>query len=159
MALTERVWQPTQMDMLALFGATVRRLRLKAGYSQESFADLVDMHRNYIGTVERGETNVSLESITRIAQGLRIPLSALFAEMENPGSTDGSRDASRPASSSSLSRYARVAHLQPAISRVFEAQSAIEEIVQHLQSLNSSDEATNSMEKPDTEKRKRKNRK
>jgi transcriptional regulator with XRE-family HTH domain len=63
-------------------GQAVRRLRTDAGYSQESFADACEVHRTYIGSVERGETNISLDNIERIAKTLKIPVSRLFAEAE-----------------------------------------------------------------------------
>lgn len=63
-------------------GRTVRRLRADAGYSQESFADACKVHRTYMGSVERGETNISLDKLETIARALEIPLSRLFAEVE-----------------------------------------------------------------------------
>src|SRR2546426_8186179 len=42
-----------------------RRLRRDAGYSQESFADKCGVHRTYMGSVERGETNISLDNLER----------------------------------------------------------------------------------------------
>lgn len=50
-------------------GRTIRRLRTEAEYSQESFADAVGVHRTYMGAVERGEVNVSLDNIERIGPG------------------------------------------------------------------------------------------
>ncbi len=64
------------------FGRAVRRLRLAGGFSQESFADAIGVHRTFMGAVERGETNISLDNVARIAKGLRISLSVLFAEVE-----------------------------------------------------------------------------
>jgi transcriptional regulator with XRE-family HTH domain len=63
-------------------GRAVRRLRTDAGYSQESFADACHLHRTYIGSVERGEVNISVDNLERIAHTLRIPVSRLFAEAE-----------------------------------------------------------------------------
>ncbi|HEX9483081.1 MAG TPA: helix-turn-helix transcriptional regulator [Gemmatimonadaceae bacterium] len=63
-------------------GLAVRRLRSAAGYSQESFADACQLHRTYIGSVERAETNISLDNIERIARVLKLPVSRLFAEAE-----------------------------------------------------------------------------
>jgi len=63
-------------------GKSVRRLRTDAGFSQEGFADKVGVHRTYMGAVERGEVNISLDNLTRIAKALRMPLSALFALAE-----------------------------------------------------------------------------
>jgi transcriptional regulator with XRE-family HTH domain len=63
-------------------GKAVRRLRLEKGYSQESFADAVSVHRTYMGSVERGEVNISLDNIDRIAKALKLSVSALLVEAE-----------------------------------------------------------------------------
>ncbi len=60
----------------------IRRLRKDAGYSQESFADRCGVHRTYMGSVERGETNISLDNIERIARALRLTPAQLLAEAE-----------------------------------------------------------------------------
>jgi len=60
------------------FGAAVRKLRNKKGLSQEAFADLCGLHRTYIGAVERGERNVSLENIEKIAKALGVNITALL---------------------------------------------------------------------------------
>lgn len=70
---------PTLREKL---GRTVRRLRTEAGYSQERFADACRLHRTYIGSIERGETNISLDNIELIARTLKLPVSRLFAEAE-----------------------------------------------------------------------------
>ena len=67
------------------FGRAVRRLRTGAGFSQESFADAIGVHRTFMGSVERGETNISLDNIARIAKGLRVTLAELFTETEKDG--------------------------------------------------------------------------
>jgi transcriptional regulator with XRE-family HTH domain len=64
------------------FGRTVRALRSKAGYSQESFADAIGVHRTAMGKVERGETNPQLDTIALIASGLNLSLSELFEALE-----------------------------------------------------------------------------
>lgn len=63
-------------------GRVIRRLRLADGYSQESFADAIGVHRNYMGTVERGETNITLDSLEKIARGLGVSVIALMREAE-----------------------------------------------------------------------------
>ena len=63
-------------------GRAVRRLRKAAGYSQEGFADLVGVHRTYMGAVERGEVNISLRNIEKIAGSLEITASKLLLEAE-----------------------------------------------------------------------------
>ena len=59
-------------------GKKVRDLRTAKGYSQESFAHDCDLHRTYIGCIERGEKNVTINNITKIAKVLKINLSSLF---------------------------------------------------------------------------------
>ena len=63
------------------FGKAVRKRRHKLGVSQEEFADMCGLDRTYIGGIERGERNVSLMNIERIAKALRISLSELFREV------------------------------------------------------------------------------
>lgn len=61
-------------------GRAVRRLRKQAGYSQEAFADRCKLHRTYMGSVERGETNISLDNIERIAKALGLTAGELLTE-------------------------------------------------------------------------------
>jgi len=63
-------------------GRAVQRRRRAAGCSQEAFADRVHMHRTYIGAVERGEKNLSLVNLERIAVALGMRPSELLAEAE-----------------------------------------------------------------------------
>lgn len=63
------------------FGSRIRKLRKDRGYSQEDFAHECELHRTYMGGVERGERNISLENIYKIAKALDIQLSELFAEL------------------------------------------------------------------------------
>ena len=63
-------------------GRAIRRLRRAAGYSQESFADKCKVHRTYIGSVERGETNISLDNLERIARALNLTAGQLLVEAE-----------------------------------------------------------------------------
>ena len=59
-------------DPRKLFGNRVRELRLQRKLSQEKLAELADLHRNYVGGVERGERNVSLVNIVKLARGLEV---------------------------------------------------------------------------------------
>lgn len=70
------------MNLKARFGKTVRRLREQAGYSQEGFADRAKVHRTYMGTVERGETNLTLENIEKLARALDLKAWQLLKEVE-----------------------------------------------------------------------------
>lgn len=65
-------------DILAKFGARVRELRLELELSQEKFAAKCDMDRTYLGSVERGERNIAIRNIERIAKTLEISISELM---------------------------------------------------------------------------------
>ncbi len=64
--------------VLKRFGQRVREKRVALGFSQESLADACDLHRTYIGGIERGERNVSLLNIAAIARSLKTTLSDLL---------------------------------------------------------------------------------
>jgi len=68
-------------DLLRAFGAAVRRLRAGRGLSQEQFAELAGLHRTYLGGIERGERNVSLVNINRLARALGLTLGELMTEV------------------------------------------------------------------------------
>ncbi len=65
-------------DIRIRFGKAVRARRHRLGVSQEEFADLCGLDRTYIGGIERGERNVALVNVEKIAKALRISLSELF---------------------------------------------------------------------------------
>ena len=69
-----------QPDVKVLFGKRIRELRKLRGWSQEEFALQVGLDRSYVGGVERGERNVSLENICLISIGLGVPTSKLFEQ-------------------------------------------------------------------------------
>ena len=70
-------------DIRKAFGARVRALRLAQNLSQEKLADAAGLHRTYIGGIERGERNVSLENIQRIAAALSETISSLTAGLDS----------------------------------------------------------------------------
>lgn len=63
---------------LIKLGAYIRKLREKKGFSQESFADHVELHRTYMGGVERGERNISFLNLIKIARKLDMDLNSLI---------------------------------------------------------------------------------
>jgi transcriptional regulator with XRE-family HTH domain len=65
-------------DPRVAFGKRVRELREARDLSQERLAELADLHRNYVGGVERGERNVGLLNIVAIAKALRVSPSTLL---------------------------------------------------------------------------------
>jgi transcriptional regulator with XRE-family HTH domain len=67
-------------DRRAAFGRRVRELRLQAGLSQEALADRAGLHRTYVGSVERGQRNVSLDNIHALADALGVRPRDLFAD-------------------------------------------------------------------------------
>ena len=64
--------------LLKLLGLRIRDLRLAQGLSQEDLADKCGVHRTFMGTVERGESNLSFSNILKVASTLGTSLSALF---------------------------------------------------------------------------------
>lgn len=67
---------------LKKFGDRVRMLRKAKNLSQEQLAERSGLHRNYIGGIERGERNVALLNILRLAKALGVTPSELMKEME-----------------------------------------------------------------------------
>ena len=61
------------------FGKKVRELRTQNGYSQEAFAFECGLHRTYIGCIERGEKNITITNIEKIAKTLKVEISQLFS--------------------------------------------------------------------------------
>jgi y4mF family transcriptional regulator len=60
------------------FGKQIRNMRHSLGWSQEDLADKSGVHRTYIGAIERGEQNVSIDNIIKLAKALGVSLEQLF---------------------------------------------------------------------------------
>jgi transcriptional regulator with XRE-family HTH domain len=75
------------MDIRAVLAANIRRLRKERGWSQEKLAFRCGLHRTYIGSVERGERNISLDNIARLAQALSVEPWELIARGHGPEET------------------------------------------------------------------------
>ncbi len=67
---------------LTNFGRNVRRARLRLGISQEELAHRSGLHRTYVGGVERGERNISLLNIVKLARALDVAPSRLLRSIE-----------------------------------------------------------------------------
>jgi transcriptional regulator with XRE-family HTH domain len=78
-------------DVLVALGKRIRELRLERGYSQESFADACGVHRTFMGTVERGESNLSFSNLVKISAALGITLSQLLSGLEKRADAPGRR--------------------------------------------------------------------
>ena len=70
------------MEIKQKFGLIIRELRLQQGISQERLALDADIDRTYIGHIEKGVRNVSLEIIEKLAGYFQIPISELFKRIE-----------------------------------------------------------------------------
>ncbi|HEX3898341.1 MAG TPA: helix-turn-helix transcriptional regulator [Mycobacteriales bacterium] len=68
-------------ELQRTLGENLRRFRQDRGLSQEALADLIGVHRTYLGGVERGERNLTLKSVERIAESLGLePMSLLLED-------------------------------------------------------------------------------
>ena len=67
-------------DVRKQLGETIRAHRNEMGVSQEKLAELIDVHRNYIGKIERGEQNITVTSLCRFCTLFGVSLSELFGE-------------------------------------------------------------------------------
>jgi transcriptional regulator with XRE-family HTH domain len=65
---------------LKKLGAQIREIRQKAGFSQEELAERTGLHRTYIGSVERGERNIGVINLIRIARALKTSPGQLLAK-------------------------------------------------------------------------------
>ena len=70
--------QITKSKARLVFAQRLRELRLARGLSQEALAERCGLHRTYVGSVERGERNISLDNIQRLAEALGVTAGNLF---------------------------------------------------------------------------------
>lgn len=61
-----------------VFARNLREARRRRGLSQEALAELTGLHRTYVGSVERGERNVSIDNLDRLAEAVAVPLPVLL---------------------------------------------------------------------------------
>lgn len=65
------------------FGVTLRAHREALKLTQEKLAEMADLHTNYVSSVERGERNIGLHNIARLAFALQMPVGALVAGLDS----------------------------------------------------------------------------
>lgn len=65
-----------------LFARNMKRIRLDKKLTQEGVAEAAALHPNYISSVERGQRNISIGNIERIARALNVPMTELLADQE-----------------------------------------------------------------------------
>ena len=68
----------SKQNILIKFGERVREIRKEKGLSQEELAHKADLHRTYIGMIERAEKNITLINIEKIANALEVNINDLF---------------------------------------------------------------------------------
>lgn len=79
--------------LLRQFGERLRTLRVARGLSQEDLAERADMHRTYVGGIERGERNLALLNIWALARALHVPPARLFEDdARGEGADDNTLD-------------------------------------------------------------------
>lgn len=71
------------MTYRKILGKNIRKYREIRGLSQEKLAEYSDLHRTYIGAVERGERNISIDNIGKIAKALGVNIENLFVNGED----------------------------------------------------------------------------
>ncbi len=70
-----------QKEILKKFGSQIKTFRLEQNLSQEQLAHRANLHRTYIGMIERGEKNITLLNIEKIAKALTINIAELFQKI------------------------------------------------------------------------------
>jgi len=74
-------------EIASIVGERIRAYRKNAGLTQEALAEKAEVHHTYIGQLERGEKNATLETVEKIARALDLPFEVLF-EAITTGNTD-----------------------------------------------------------------------
>jgi transcriptional regulator with XRE-family HTH domain len=77
-SFTHSIFNMRKEKILVQFGEKVRELRKEKGLSQEELSYKSDLHRTYIGMIERAEKNITLLNIEKIAKGLNVDLRDFF---------------------------------------------------------------------------------
>lgn len=83
--------QNSDLAAQRLFAANMKRLRKERGLTQEKLAELADLHINYVSSCERGERNISIRNIAKMALALGVSMGGLVTE-ECPPAMETARD-------------------------------------------------------------------
>lgn len=70
----------TEEELRLALGASIRAHREAIGVSQEAFADSIKMHRAYYSSIERGEKNLTIQTLKRVTEGLGILIESLLKD-------------------------------------------------------------------------------
>jgi transcriptional regulator with XRE-family HTH domain len=68
----------TTLKARNMFARNLKEIRAKRGLSQEELADIAGLHRTYVGSVERGERNISIDNMERLASALNVQIQDLL---------------------------------------------------------------------------------
>lgn len=71
-----------ETDICKRFGMAIKTLREQKGISQEKLGEIANLHRTYIGMIERAERNITLKNIDKIAKALDVEISTIFEYIE-----------------------------------------------------------------------------
>lgn len=71
----------SKKEILIKFGERVREIRKENGLSQEELSFRADLHRTYIGMIERAEKNITLVNIEKIANALEVSINEIFKDL------------------------------------------------------------------------------
>ena len=66
----------------AIVGMNLRKIRIERGFSQEEFAEVCGLHRNYLGGIERGERNITLDTLSQIADAIDVSPIQLLSPLD-----------------------------------------------------------------------------
>lgn len=107
------------MDVKVVLGKRIRNLRKARGFTQEELGEKAGLSYKYIGELERGTVNVSLESLGRIGDALSVSLVDLFS-FEPPKSQKAVIKDKKPLSRLSQNDFKKIKQALKLLSKVFE---------------------------------------
>jgi transcriptional regulator with XRE-family HTH domain len=83
--MEERKLRKPSKGLVRTLSGNIRKLRRKRGLSQEELSELCGLHRTYVGSVERGERNVTLSTLEAFSNALGVSVPQLLSEMDDDG--------------------------------------------------------------------------